>query len=106
MSKILFVLILSCLSLSEAFSREHSRIETLGVSKAGQYVALEEYAYQSSSNSYVVTVRIMNVWTQEYVGKLIKVSKIAHRPVQLEMARQEARRLAQGDLVKFKIFGT
>jgi len=51
-------------------------------------------------------VRIMNVWTQEYVGKLVKVSKIAHRPVQLEMARQEARRLAQGDLVKFKISGT
>jgi predicted secreted protein len=106
MTKILFVLILAFISLTQAFAREHNRIETLGVSKAGQFVALEEYAYEAASNNYVVTVRVINVWTQEYVGKMIKVVKKADRPAYLDLARAEARRLAQDDLIKFKISGT
>ena len=106
LNKILFVLILAFTSLTQAFAREHNRIETLGASKAGQFVALEEYAYQAATNTYIVTVRVMNVWTQEYVGNMVKVVRKADRPYFLDQARQEARRMAQEDLAKFKISRT
>ena len=80
-------------------------IDTLGSSKAGQFVALEEYGYKSQTHTYYVSIKVMNVWTKEYVGKKIDVELPAHRPTYLKMAREKAKILASDELAKFKISG-
>ncbi len=90
------------LSLS-AMASQHQMIDTLGVSPKGQYVALEEYGYVKEKHTYYVTVKIINVWTKKYEGQSIEVETPAHRPVELERAREKARGLAQETLDKYKI---
>jgi predicted secreted protein len=81
----------------------HQVIDTLGVSPKGQYVALEEYGYKRENHSYYVIIKVMNVWSKEYVGTPIRVESTAIRPTQLKEARERARALAQQTLSKFKI---
>ena len=101
--KITFILLVGL--TTSALAGQHNRIDTLGVSKAGQFVALEEYGYKSGSDSYFVTIKIVNVWTKEYVGSKVEIEEPAHRPINLVMARERARKLASEDLKKFKISG-
>ena len=101
--KITFVLFLGI--TSQAFGGQHNKIDTLGMSRAGQFVALEEYGYKANTHSYFVTVKILNVWTKEYVGSTFVVEEPAHRPINLVQAREKARKLASDDLKKFKISG-
>ena len=91
-----------CLS---AIASSHNKIDTLGYSKAGQFVALEEYGYKKNSHSYFVTIRIINVWTKEYVGKTVEVEEPALSPRKLIEARAKAKSLAADDLKRFKIPG-
>lgn len=104
MLKITFVF-LSLLNVSLAFGRTHSRIDTLGMSKAGHIVALEEYGYKADADAYYVSIKFLNVWTKEYVGSSINVELPAHKGIRLIEARKKARDLAQQDLQKFKISG-
>lgn len=101
--KITFVLLLGI--TSQAFGNIHNKIDTLGTSKAGQFVALEEYGYRAHTHSYFVTIKIINVWTKEYVGSTIEVVEPALRPVNLNQARQRAKNLASENLRRFKILG-
>lgn len=101
--KITFIL---CLMLSlSALASSHNKIDTLGYSKAGQFVALEEYGYKKATHSYFVTIRIINVWTKEYVGKTVEVEEPALGPHKLSQARARAKSLAAEDLKRFKIPG-
>jgi hypothetical protein len=75
------------------------------MSKAGQFVALEEYGYKSNTHSYFVTIKIINVWTKEYVGSTVEVEEPALRPISLNQAREKAKKLASDDLKRFKILG-
>jgi predicted secreted protein len=101
--KITFIL---CLMLSlSAMANSHNKIDTLGYSKAGQFVALEEYGYKKHTHSYFVTIKIINVWTKEYVGKTVEVEEPALSPIKLKIAREKAKRLADDDLKRFKIPG-
>lgn len=99
--KITFILF-SLLSFS-AFGKQHYKIDTLGKSKAGQYVALEEYSYKPTTQTYYVTIKILNVWTKKYVGKVVEVEEPALSPEKLVEAREKAKTLAQEDLKRFKI---
>lgn len=90
---------------SLAFGSEHQMIDTLGVSKKGQFVALEEYGYRSQNHSYYVNIKVMNVWTKKYVGQTIHVELPAHRPHFLEKARARAKYLANDILKRFDISG-
>ena len=90
---------------TQVFGNQHNKIDTLGMSKAGQFVALEEYGYKANTHSYFVTIKIINVWTKEYVGSTVVVVEPAHRPVNLIMARAKAKKLASADLQRFKISG-
>lgn len=101
--KITFVLFL-VLSFS-SFASQHNKIDTLGYSKAGQFVALEEYGYKKATHSYFVTIRIINVWTKEYVGTAVEVEEPALSPLKLSLARARAKSLASDDLKRFKISG-
>jgi predicted secreted protein len=103
MLKITFVLLLGF--ATQAFGNQHNKIDTLGMSKAGQFVALEEYGYKPNSHSYFVTIKIINVWTKEYVGSTIKVEAPAFKSQNLNQARLKAKKLASEDLKRFKILG-
>lgn len=78
-------------------------IDTLGSSPKGQFVALEEYGYQSHKHTYYVKIKVMNVWKKEFVGKFIEVEMPAHQPRFLQEARIKAKILAQEELKRFKI---
>lgn len=80
-------------------------IDTLGSSPAGQFVALEEYGYKSQTHTYYVSIKVLNVWTKEYVGEKIDVELPAHRPHYLVKAREKAKVLAEEELKRFKISG-
>lgn len=101
--KTIFILMLGL--AASAFAGEHSKIDSLGYSKAGQFVALEEYGYLTSTNSYYVSIKIINVFNSEYVGKPVFVTEKADRPFYLKAARLKARQLATPDLIKYKIRG-
>jgi predicted secreted protein len=101
--KIIFVLLLG--KSTHAFAKQHNKIDTLGMSKAGQFVALEEYGYKANTHSYFVTIKIINVWTKEYVGSTVEVEEPALRPISLNQAREKAKKLASDDLKRFKILG-
>ena len=90
---------------SQAWSASHSRIDTLGTSKAGHIVALEEYGYKADVDSYYVSIKFLNVWTNQYIGTHINVELPARRGVELIEARKKARDLASKDLAKYKISG-
>lgn len=102
MLKTTFILIFLMLS-TFAQAGEHNKIDTLGVSGKGQFVALEEYGYKSQTHSYYVTIKILNVWTKEYVGSTVEVEESAARPHFLKLAREKAKKLAADDLKKFNI---
>lgn len=82
---------------------EHQIIDVLGVSPKGQYVAVEEYGYRSQNHTYYVSVKVMNVWTKEYVGEKVEVIQPAHRPHYLDKARAEAKTQAHEQLKRFNI---
>jgi len=103
LSKITLVLLL--IMVSPVFGNQHNKIDTLGVSKLGQFVALEEYGYKPNTHSYFVTIRILNVWTKKYVGSTVEVEEPAHQPVSLEQAREKAKKMASENLKKFNILG-
>lgn len=88
-----------------AFAREHQMIDTLGVSPKGQFVALEVYGYNSQNHTYYVSIKVVNVWTKEYVGETIAVELPAYRPDDLKKARSRAKLLAHKELVRFNISG-
>ncbi len=96
-------ILLYLLTLSNAFAVHKQKIDVLGTSSKGQYVAVEEYGYRSGTHMYFVTIRVMNVWKEEYVGDKIHVELPATRPYILKKARSEARELAQNTFRKYKI---
>lgn len=96
-------ILLSLVTLSNAFAVHRQKIDVLGSSSKGQFVAVEESGYRSGTHMYFVTIRVMNVWKKEYVGDKIQVELPATRPYVLKKARSEARELAQSTLRKYKI---
>lgn len=52
---------------SIALGKTVVRINPLGESSKGQYIAYEEYGYLGNSNQPFVKLKIMNVWKNKYV---------------------------------------
>lgn len=103
MLKITFIL--SLLVSFSALAVSHSRIDTLGMSKVGNIVALEEYGYKPDEHVYFVSIKFLDVWKKEYVGSSINVKLPAHPGIRLIEARKKARQLATGEMQKHKISG-
>lgn len=97
-SFLLFILL-----VPTAFGANRQRIDVLGTSPKGQFVAVEEYGYRPGTHMYFVTIRVMNVWKKSYVGDKIQIELPAARPFVLKKARAEARELAQATLKRFQI---
>ena len=66
-------------------------------------MALEEYGYRHEKKTYYVMIKIVNVWTKQYVGKTTQVELPAIQPHQLVKAREQAKLLASNELQKYKI---
>lgn len=101
MLKLLFILAFTL--LAPGHTAPHHRIDSLGTSPKGQFVALEEYGYEAQNNSYFVSIRIMNVWKKEYVGKPIELKVPVSVNKDLQQTRQMAKELAQEVLKSFNI---
>ena len=101
MLKIIFVTLVMMFQLT-AIAGEHHKINALGVSKKGQFVALEEYGYTPHKNAYFVEIKIMNVWKKEYVGMTFSVEVPAIGST-LKDAREKAKNMAKAELERFKI---
>ena len=97
----IFVLILGLTQL--AIGSERQMINPIGVSAKGQFVAFEEYSFVPLKKTYAVSIRIMNVWTKEFVGQKIYLEYPARRPYSLKSAREKARLDAREELLKFNI---
>lgn len=91
------------LMLSNAYAVNKQKIDVVGISSKGQFVAIEEYGYRPGTHMYFVTIRVMNVWKKEYVGDKVQVELPATRPYVLKKARLEARELAENTFKKYKI---
>lgn len=86
-----------------AFANQHHVIDMLGSSGKGQFIALEEYGYHPIEREFYVKIQIMNAWKNKYVTKPIEIKLPAQNQMSLEDAREKAKRLAQDDLIRFKI---
>lgn len=95
--------LLSLFLLPAAYSATPQKIDVLGTSPKGQFVAVEEYGYRQGTHMYYVTIRVMNVWKKEYVGDTVQIELPASRPYVLKKARSEARELAQNTFKKYQI---
>jgi predicted secreted protein len=97
------LLILSLFLLPKAFSASKQKIDVLGSSPKGQFVAVEEYGYRPGTHMYFVNIRVMNVWKKEYVGDKVQIELPASRPFVLKKARKEAFEMAQNTFKKYNI---
>jgi len=86
----------------QARAAQHQKIDTLGASPKGQFIAVEEYGYQPDNKSFYVTIKILNIWRKEYVGEPVKVEMPAKGNI-LKDARQKAKEMAQEILKSYNI---
>lgn len=78
-------------------------INALGSSPKGQYVAIEEYGYNSGLKTYYSRIKVMNVWKNNYVSEPVQIEKGARRPSDLMQVRREALEQASEKMAKFNI---
>jgi predicted secreted protein len=86
----------------QAKAAQHQKIDTLGSSPKGQFIAVEEYGYQADNKSFYVTIKVLNLWKKEYVGAPVKVEMPAKGNI-LQDARQKAKEMAQEILKSYNI---
>lgn len=83
----------------------HHKVDTLGTSAKGQYIALEEYGHRPDKKSYFVEIKILNLWKKQFVGDVIRVETPAYSQKQLMESRLKAKKLAEGQLKAYGISG-
>ena len=88
-----------------ALSAVHHKVDTLGTSAKGQFIALEEYGYRSDKHVYFVEIRILNLWKKKVVGDIIRVEEPAHSVNFLQETRTKAKKMAENQLKQFGISG-
>jgi predicted secreted protein len=95
----LFITITSFRSMAS----EYQKIDTLGISAKGQFIALEEYGFKAAPKRYYVRVRVLNLWKKNYVGRTYQLEVPAHTPGQLDNARFKLRASVKEELRPFGI---
>ena len=88
-----------------AFGAVHHKVDTLGTSAKGQFIALEEYGYRSDKQVYFVEIRILNLWKKKVVGDIIRIEEPAHSVNFLQETRFKAKKMAENQLKQFGISG-
>ncbi|MFA5584064.1 MAG: hypothetical protein WDA09_07605 [Bacteriovoracaceae bacterium] len=83
----------------------HHKVDSLGSSAKGQFIALEEYGYRPDKKAYFVEIKILNLWKKKFVGDVIRVESPAYSDKHLKESRLKAKKLAEGQLKAFGISG-
>lgn len=78
------------------------RIKALGSSPRGQFVAFEEFGYSFDKAKVFSKIRVMNVWKNRYVDKVIEVKGTGNTG-ELKKVREQAKKIAYTKLKKFNI---
>ena len=78
------------------------RINTIGSSPRGQYVAFEEFGYKDGRKYPYSKIRVMNVWKNRYVDDPIQVIGKG-QDEKLDQVRKKAKDLAIKKFAKFNI---
>lgn len=100
--KKLYVL-LTALFVSQGVSAKTLvRINAIGASPRGQYVAFEEFGYKEGRKTPYSKIRVMNVWKNKYVEEPIQVIG-TKKDEKLEEVRKKAKDLALRKFKKFNI---
>lgn len=100
--KKLYVL-LTALFVSQGVSAKTLvRINAIGASPRGQYVAFEEFGYKEGRKTPYSKIRVMNVWKNKYVEEPIQVIG-TKKEENLEEVRKKAKDLALRKFKKFNI---
>ncbi len=100
--KKLYVL-LTALFVSQGVSAKTLvRINAIGASPRGQYVAFEEFGYKEGRKTPYSKIRVMNVWKNKYVEEPIQVIG-TKKEEKLEEVRKKAKDLALRKFKKFNI---
>lgn len=84
------------------------RVQALGSSPKGQYVAFEEFGYMDGLKAPFSQIRVKNVWKDRYVDQPIKVVDEGKEEKQedemaLEQVRAKAKSLAREKLKTYNI---
>ncbi|MAZ50099.1 MAG: hypothetical protein CME65_16165 [Halobacteriovoraceae bacterium] len=101
MKKLLFTL--TALFIAQSVpAKTLVRINTIGASPRGQYVAFEEFGYKEGRKFPYSKIRVMNVWKNKYVDDPIQV--IGKKEEEnLHHVRKKAKDLALKKFKKFNI---
>jgi predicted secreted protein len=101
--KTLFLVCLWLFSFSALATQQRRMFHSLGSSPKGQFVAIEEYGLDAGRGIYFSRIKLMNVWKKEYVGPVVEVERTARLPLDLDVARKEARVSANEHLERYQI---
>ncbi len=96
-------LVIGFLLTTPLWARSVQVINALGASPKGQYVAIEEYGYNSGQKTYYSRIKFMNVWKNQYVAPPVEIEEGAVRPSDLARVRDAAKAQASQVLEKLKI---
>jgi predicted secreted protein len=97
------LLLFTWLMCATSFARDRQVINALGSSPKGQYVAIEEYGYDSHDRSYYSRIKLFNVWKKVSVEDSIEIRRKPLAATDLIQVRQEAKQKAAKILEKFNI---
>lgn len=103
MKKVIYLMIFSSILLGQAFAKTMIRVNALGASPKGQFVAFEEFGYLDNSTIPFSRIKVMNVWKNKYVGKTINVVSDKKNDLELDQVRAQAKKLAKEGLKRFNI---
>lgn len=100
-----FYLVLCFILSSTASAVVHHKVDSLGSSAKGQFIALEEYGYRPDKKAYFVEIKILNLWKKKFVGDVIRVESPAYSAKHLKESRMKAKKMAENQLKEFGISG-
>ncbi|MBG60434.1 MAG: hypothetical protein CME67_07850 [Halobacteriovoraceae bacterium] len=83
-----------------AQAKDMIKVNAIGSSPKGQFVAFEEFGKMGASNTTFSYIRVKNVWKNKYVDRPIKV--VSDKD-DLNLVRAKAKQLAKKRLEEFNI---
>ncbi len=95
-------LIIACSVSTGAQAKNFVRVMAIGSSPKGQYIAFEEFGYQSGRTLPFSKIRIMNMWKNKYITAPIFITAKTQED-DLEGIRSRAKIQAKVFLKKYNI---
>lgn len=100
--KKLYILVTALFITQAVPAKTLVRINAIGSSPRGQYVAFEEFGYKEGRKFPFSKIRVMNVWKNKYVEDAVQVIG-KDESDRLQAIRQKAKAMADKKLKKFNI---